>query len=127
MKVCFPVQQDEGMKSVLYDHFGSAPMMAIVDTDANSVVMLKNPNEENTEGIWSPLNALANEKIDAVVVAGIGTGAITGLKQRGIKVYRAKSTTIQENITKIKAGELTDVGAEQCCSGKITVRNAGAN
>ncbi len=118
MKVCFPVQQDEGMKSVLYDHFGSAPMMAIVDTDANSVVMLKNPNEANIEGIWSPLKALANEKIDAIVVTGIGTGAITGLKQRGIKVYRAKSATIQENITKIKAGELTDVGVEQCCSGK---------
>jgi len=33
MKVCFPVQKDNGIDSTVYGHFGSAPAFVIVDTD----------------------------------------------------------------------------------------------
>ena len=32
MKVCFPVQKDEGIESQVYNHFGSAPVFIVVDT-----------------------------------------------------------------------------------------------
>ena len=33
MKVCFPVQKDEGVESQVYNHFGSAPVFIMVDTE----------------------------------------------------------------------------------------------
>ena len=38
MKVCFPVQKNEGVESTVYNHFGSAPLFVLVDTAANTVV-----------------------------------------------------------------------------------------
>jgi predicted Fe-Mo cluster-binding NifX family protein len=42
------------------------------------------------------LKVLDNQQIDAVIVGGIGTGALNRLNQSGIKVYRAQSQTVQE-------------------------------
>ena len=33
MKVCFPVEKNEGINSVVYGHFGSAPAFVMVDTE----------------------------------------------------------------------------------------------
>lgn len=115
MKICFPVQKDEGMKSVLYDHFGSAPMLALVDTDMNSIVVINNPDQHHTGEAWSPIKALGNQKIDAIIVAGIGVGAISGLSQMGIKVYRAQAATVQENIIMLKNQKLPELTPEHRC------------
>jgi ArsR family transcriptional regulator len=42
MKICFPVQKDDGMNSALYDQFGSAPMFIIVDVETKSLTAIKN-------------------------------------------------------------------------------------
>ncbi len=31
MKICFPVEQHEGLESQVYGHFGSAPSFVVVD------------------------------------------------------------------------------------------------
>ena len=33
MKICFPVEKDEGIESQVYNHFGSAPVFIMVDTE----------------------------------------------------------------------------------------------
>ena len=33
MKVCFPVKSNEGMSSIPYNHFGSAPEFIICDLE----------------------------------------------------------------------------------------------
>ena len=37
MKVCFPVKSNEGLNSVPYNHFGSAPEFVICDLESNDV------------------------------------------------------------------------------------------
>ena len=37
MKICFPVQNDNGIESAVYNHFGSAPVFVVFDTDTNSI------------------------------------------------------------------------------------------
>jgi len=117
MKICFPVQKDEGMKSVVYDHFGSAPLLAVVDTNAHSVTIVESPVQSRTQEAWSPLMALGSQKIDAIIVAGIGSGAISGLNKKGIRVYRSQAATIQENMTMFKDRSLPELTSEQCCGG----------
>ena len=58
-----------------------------------------------------------NQKIDAIVVGGIGAGALNGLNRMGIRVHRSQAATIQENIAMFKNRTLPELTPEQCCGG----------
>lgn len=117
MKVCFPVQRDEGIESIVYNHFGSAPMFVVVDTETNAASTIRNKDQHHAHGACNPIQALNNQKIDAVVVGGIGAGALSRLNQNGIKVYRAQTATIKENITLFAAKKLPEYALQGCCGG----------
>lgn len=117
MKICFPVQNNDGLNSAVYNHFGSAPTFVVVDTDSNSVATISNRDQHHTHGACSPMKALNNQKIDAIVVGGIGAGALNGLNRMGIRVHRSSGCTIAENLAMFKSGTLTELTPEQCCGG----------
>jgi len=83
VKVAFPVQQDSGLDSVVFNHFGSAPWFLIVDATTLSVAAVKNGDEHHAHGACNPTRALGDQRVDAVVVGGIGAGALAGLGQIG--------------------------------------------
>ncbi len=109
MKVCFPVQKDEGLSSAVYNHFGSAPLFLIVDIGTNELSTVKNRNEHHVHGQCNPTQALDNQKVDAIVVGGIGPGALNKLTQMGIKVHKAQAETISENLNIFKTGNMPEL------------------
>lgn len=117
MKVCFPVQHDEGLGSTVFNHFGSAPAFVVVDTATNSVATISNRDQHHVHGACNPMKALDNQKVDAVVVGGIGAGALTRLNQLGIKVFRAQAPRIQENMALIADQKLPELTVQGCCGG----------
>ena len=42
MKVCFPVENDNGMDSMVYAHFGSAPLFILYDSETNELEVINN-------------------------------------------------------------------------------------
>jgi predicted Fe-Mo cluster-binding NifX family protein len=117
MKVCFPVNKEEGIDSKVYGHFGSAPVFILVDTENNSVTTLKNKDQHHEHGACNPLKALNNEKVDAVVVGGLGAGALNKLKQLGILVFRAQAPTVKENLALLHNKNLAEFTQQHCCAG----------
>ena len=117
MKICFPVEKDEGIRSTVYNHFGSAPIFVVVDVEANNITTINNRDQHHTHGACNPMRALDNQKIDAIVVGGIGAGALNGLNRMGIKVHRSQAATIQENIAMFKNRILPELTPAQCCGG----------
>ena len=117
MKICFPVQQDEGIDSTVYNHFGSAPLFVVVDTAADAVSTISNGDQHHMHGACNPIKALDNRKVDAVVVGGIGAGALTRLNQLGIRVHRAQGTTIRDNLALLAAQKLPEYTVQGCCGG----------
>lgn len=117
MKICFPVQNDEGMGSTVYNHFGSAPIFMVVDTNTNSVAPINNQDQHHAHGACNPMKALDNQKVDAIVVGGIGAGALTRLNQMGITVHRAQAVTIRENIDLLASKSLPVLTVQGCCGG----------
>jgi predicted Fe-Mo cluster-binding NifX family protein len=115
MKVCFPVQKNEGLASTVYNHFGSAPLFVLVDTAANTVAPVTNADQQHSKGACSPIKALGSQRVDAVVVGGIGGGALGKLTQLGIKVYRAQPGTIAGNLELFTSGQLSEYSAHLCC------------
>jgi len=63
MKVCFPVQNNEGMESSVYNHFGSAPMFVVVDSATNTVTTIINKDQHHEHGACNPIAALNGAKV----------------------------------------------------------------
>lgn len=117
MKICFPVQKDEGLSSAVYNHFGSAPFFLILDTATDSITVVNNRDQNHTHGACNPTKALDNQSVNIVVVGGIGGGALSKLNQMGIKVHRAQAATVAENITILNNGNLSELTLQGCCGG----------
>ncbi|MDA8241252.1 MAG: hypothetical protein M0Z67_12900 [Nitrospiraceae bacterium] len=117
MKVCFPVEQVDGMKSRVFNHFGSAPFFIVVDTSTNAVSTITNRDQHHAHGACNPVLALDNQSIDAVVVGGIGGGALNRLNQAGIRVYRAAVENVKGNVALYLSNGLQEFGMIHVCGG----------
>jgi len=117
MKVCFAVQNNEGLDSAVYGHFGSAPVFLLVDTDLKSVDTVSNRDMIHAHGACNPIMALGGREVDAVVVGGIGGGALMKLNAAGIKVYRSEAATIKENLELLMKEYLPELSMENTCAG----------
>ena len=117
MKICFPVGDNEGLESPVFGHFGSAPLFLLVDTDSAGVTEVRNQDLDHVHGQCSPLRALGAVAVDAVVVGGIGGGALKGLLNAGLTVYRAAGVTIADNLALLAHQELAELSPEQTCGG----------
>ena len=117
MKVCFPVYKDEGVNSTVYDHFGSSPEFIIVNTELQTVITIDNNDLDHVHGACNPVMAVGGNKIDAVVVGGIGAGALMKLNADGIKVYKAVKEIVKENLELLKDNRLPELALRQTCGG----------
>jgi len=117
MKVCFPVQRNEGVESRVHNHFGSAQMFVVVDSETNNISVITNSDRDHSDGACNPIRALGDQEVDAVVVGGIGSGALQRLKQSGIRVYHAQAPNIRENIAMLKNRSLREFTPGRVCGG----------
>lgn len=117
MKICIPVERNEGLESAVYGHFGSAPLFVVVDTESREVREIANRDLHHAHGSCSPLKAIGSEVVDAVVVGGIGAGALQGLNRAGLKVYQAQGVTVAENLACFHLGGLHELTPGQTCGG----------
>lgn len=117
MRVAIPVEEYRGLESLVYGHFGSAPAFAIVDSETMAVEALGNSDQTHVHGQCSPMKALAGMTPEAVMVGGIGAGALLGLRGAGIKVYRAAGKTVAEAVAHLKNGTLREMTPECACGG----------
>ncbi len=117
MRICFPVLENRGMESLVYNHFGSAPMFIVVDTDSNEVQAISNNDQHHVHGACNPVMAMNGEYVDAVVVGGIGAGALNKLNQRGIRVFRALGAKVIDNVELLRANTLPQFSLQHTCAG----------
>jgi predicted Fe-Mo cluster-binding NifX family protein len=117
MKVCFAVHEDQGIESIVYNHFGSAPAFIVVDTELQKAVTVNNRDLHHEHGACSPIKAIGGQDIEAVVVGGIGAGAIRGLNAAGIKVYGSVKETVKDNLDLLIENKLPELSMFNACSG----------
>lgn len=117
VRIAFPVQDDLGIDSVVYNHFGSAPVFVIVEPETGAVVSVSNRDRQHAHGACNPLRALDNQRVDVVVVGGIGAGALAGLNRMGIKVHRSLAATVRGNLALFGSGGLAVIGDQGTCAG----------
>jgi len=115
MKVGFAVHSQEGIESKVYDHFGSASAFIIVDTEGKEVLTVNNKDLHHVHGACNPIMALDGKSVDAMVVGGIGAGALAKLNALGIKVYEAGAPTVKENLALLGENKLQELSVYNAC------------
>ena len=77
MKVCFPVEKNEGIESTVFNHFGTAPIFVVVDIRTDEVSVITDRDQQHAHGQCNPVRALGDEQVDAVVVGGRSAAALS--------------------------------------------------
>jgi predicted Fe-Mo cluster-binding NifX family protein len=117
MRLCFPVEEGNGTNSIVYEHFGSAPYFLLYDTHTDEEELIDNSNLVHEHGACNPLKALNGKMVHAVIVGGIGRGALMGLNNAGITVLQASAGTVKENLEKLINNELPQFTLQHTCKG----------
>ena len=115
MHICIPVLEDNGLESRVSAHFGSAPAFMIVDTESGQCRAIANTDSHHQHGMCQPLAALDGEKVDSIVVGGIGMGALMKLEAADITVFHADRETVGATLDAFRAGTLRRVDAQSAC------------
>ena len=106
MNLCIPVTEDKGLQSPVSEHFGSAPFFAIVNPDTGACRVIPNRDSHHSHGACHPLATVAGEGVDAVVVSGIGAGALSQLQAANVRVFLSEQPTVEAVVVAFKTGTL---------------------
>ena len=117
MKVCFPVFENLGLESEVFRHFGSAPAFVVVDSVTNDVTAISNSDQIHEHGACNPAAGLGGHRVDAIVVGGIGAGALHKLNIAGIRVFQALEGTITQNLRFFQVNGLPEYMPGHTCGG----------
>jgi predicted Fe-Mo cluster-binding NifX family protein len=117
MKIVFPVEQDQGLESPVYTHFGTAPYFVVVDSESGAQQTINNMDLHHNHGQCQPMKAFSGNPVDVIVVGGIGGGALIRLQAQGVRVFRAAEGSVKTNFEFMKAGKLPEFAVNMTCAG----------
>lgn len=117
VRVAIPSEMPGGLQARRSGHFGRCECFTLVDvagSEIGDVAVLQNaPHVDG--GCLTPVMALAQEGVDALVVDGIGGRPLAGFQQVGISVYRGAGDTVAATVSAFVSDGLPLVGLEGAC------------
>lgn len=117
MRIGIPIEEDRGLDSPVCGHFGGAPAFLVVDTDQGTHEVLSNDHGHDSHGQCVPVDLLRDQRLDAMIVAGIGRGALGRLAALRVRVCQAQHATAKACVEALASGALPDVGLDMACAG----------
>lgn len=122
MKIAIPSNNPGGLESARSDHFGHADLFTVVRIDDGEVVEVETlaQVEHEAGGCMLPVRMLAENKVNALVVGGLGRGPMNGLSAAGVKVYYAnieQCPEVKTAVDMLLAGQLPLMHMDQVCTG----------
>jgi predicted Fe-Mo cluster-binding NifX family protein len=121
-KLCIavPSNGNGGLEGTRAGHFGHCDVFTLIDCENGEIVDVTTlQNEEHVQGgCMVPVNLLAANNVNALLVGGIGMRPLMGFKQVGITVYHeAKRAEIKPVIIDLIAGKIPEIDDTQVCGG----------
>jgi predicted Fe-Mo cluster-binding NifX family protein len=119
-RIAIPSMEQGGLSGVRSGHFGHCDVFTLVDVEDGKIKEVTTlPNQEHVQGgCMVPVNLLADNKVSALVVGGIGMRPLMGFRQAGIDVYYdAQRAEIKPVVEDLIAGKLQVIGDDQVCGG----------
>ena len=120
IRIAIPSVGEGGLEGYRAGHFGHCDVFTCIDAvdgEITSVTTIEN-REHVQGGCMVPVNLLAENKVNALIVGGIGMRPLMGFRQVGIDVYHdAERTEIMPVVADLLAGKLPLIEENQVCGG----------
>lgn len=117
MRIGIPIEEDRGQDSPICAHFGGAPAFLVVDTEQDTYESISNAHEHEAHGQCVPVDLLGEQKLDVMLVSGIGRGAMMKLGALGVRIYRAQGETARDSVRALLTQLPPELGADHACEG----------
>ena len=121
IRIAIPSVGDGGLEGYRAGHFGHCDVFTCIDAvdgEITAVTTIKNRGHVQG-GCMVPVNLLAENNINALIVGGIGMRPLMGFRQVGIDVYHdAVRAEIKPVVADLLAGKLPLIEEDQVCGGK---------
>lgn len=119
-RIAIPSNGQGGLDGARAGHFGHCDTFTFVDVEEGQIIKVTTlQNQEHVQGgCMVPVNLLSDNKVNALVVGGIGMRPLMGFRQVGIDVYHdAERTDIKPVVEDMIAGKLPEISNDQVCGG----------
>lgn len=120
VRIAVPSEGQGGLDGLRAGHFGHCDVFTLVDVEDGQIkdVSILANKEHVQGGCMVPVQLLADNKVQRLVVGGIGMRPLMGFKQVGIDVYydgerRDIRPVVEDMITE----SLSMIGDHQVCGG----------
>lgn len=119
IKVAVPSMSPGGMEAKRSGHFGRCDVFTLVDIEDGKILDVKviNNVEHSEGGCLVPVNLLANQKVNAIVVSGMGMRPLLGFREACIEVLIGCGVTVKEAIEGYLVGKLEAMSEDYVCGG----------
>jgi predicted Fe-Mo cluster-binding NifX family protein len=119
-RIAVPSNEKGGLNGVRAGHFGHCDVFTIIDVKDGKIetVSILQNQEHVQGGCMVPVNLLAQNNVNALIVGGIGMRPLMGFNQVGIDVYyETERQEIKPVVEDLISGKLNIIGNEQVCGG----------
>ncbi len=119
-RIAIPSDGKGGLDGIRSGHFGHCDVFTFIDVENGEIKKVSTlQNQEHIQGgCMVPVNLLAEQKVNALVVGGIGMRPLMGFRQVGIAVYHdAQRAEIKSVVEDLIAGNLPEIKDNQVCGG----------
>ena len=119
-RIAIPSNGDGGLKGTRAGHFGHCDVFTFVDVENGEIKAVTTlANQEHAQGgCMVPVNLLADNRVNALVVGGIGMRPLMGFRQVGIDVFHDdQRADIEPVVMDLIQGKLAEITNDQVCGG----------
>ena len=120
-RIAVPSNGAGGMDGTRAGHFGHCDTFTCIDVENGEIAAVSIlPNQEHVQGgCMVPVNLLADNDVNALIVGGIGMRPLVGFRQVGIEVYHDdQRVEIKPVVEDLIAGRLLEIKDDQVCGGE---------
>jgi len=119
-RIAVPSMEKGGLDGQRSGHFGHCDVFTLVDVEDGKIKQVATiANHAHVHGgCMAPVNLLAEQKVNALIVGGIGMRPLMGFRQAGIDVYHDDTRIdIRPVVEDLLAGRLAMFSDDQVCGG----------
>jgi predicted Fe-Mo cluster-binding NifX family protein len=119
-RIAVPSMETGGLDGKRSGHFGHCDVFTLIDVKDGVIDKISTiPNESHVQGgCMVPVNLLAGNQVNALIVGGIGMRPLMGFRQVGIDVYHDdQRPDIRPVVEDLIAGKLQMIADNQVCGG----------
>ena len=120
VRIAVPSDGQGGIDGKRAGHFGHCDVFTLFDVEDGKIkdISILSNKEHVQGGCMVPVNLLADNNVQQLIVGGIGMRPLMGFKQVGIDVYHdSERMEIRPVVEDMIAGKLPKIADDQVCGG----------